>query len=174
MNTKAILKQLFESYPKNGATEGTVAQYFRLLQNIPPDDLQAIVDQCVVECKFLPTIAEIVERHRNITGALAPETAAEQWGQVTRAMREVGYVQTPRFRDPVTAKIISQWGWENLCASDTPMADRAHFLKMYQSIADRQERIDRLTPAARQIAEQRGGLTPIGQVMRLTAGNRDN
>lgn len=164
----SVLRQLAAAYPNSEVTKQTVAVYYRLLSDIPVDELQTIVDQCLHECRFLPTIAELRERHRDLVGGgLAIETAAEQWGQVVKAMREVGNWGNPNFTNPITAKVVSAMGWRDLCASENPMADRAHFLKMYQAIADRQEKIGRLTPASRQLAEQRGGLKPIHEILQL-------
>lgn len=54
-----VLKQLFAAYPTTNVGEDTVAVYVRLLQDIPSAALQQSVDQCILECSFLPSVAEI-------------------------------------------------------------------------------------------------------------------
>ena len=50
--TAFVLKQLFAAYPNTQVPDGTVAIYMRLLQDIPLDELQVVVDQCIAQCKL--------------------------------------------------------------------------------------------------------------------------
>lgn len=75
MDTLNILQQLFEAFPNNKATEATAAVYYRLLRDIPADQLQAIVDAAISTSKFLPTVAELKTMRRTLGLAM---TAAER------------------------------------------------------------------------------------------------
>lgn len=146
-----VLKQLFMAYPNSRIEEATVAVYVRLLSDIPPSELQTVVDQAIVECTFLPTVAELRQRHRALTHTLLAPTAADGWGEVEREIRRIGRYGTPHFDDPLTARVVAMMGWLNLCNSETPGVERAHFLRMYESLANRQESLDRLLPQARRL-----------------------
>lgn len=165
---QSVLKQLFEAYPNTkNVTEGTVAMYVRQLAQFEPDELQAVVDQCVSDYKFLPSIAELKEAYRNMSGDLSKPTAIEAWEEVLFHFRRTGYTGTPQFENPITARVISGMGWQQLCISQDQMADRAHFIRSYNAIAERDEKIERLTPMARQLAEKNGGLQPVRNFLPL-------
>ena len=160
--TELMLSKLFASYPNTKVGEMTVITYAERLQRIPVGELRTVIDQCLEECKYLPTIAELFERWHLITRRIDVPTAAEAWGSVTNAIRGVGLWGIPKFKDPLVEHMVALMGWEYLCRSEDQMADRAHFLKMYDSIVQRNEQIQRLTPEARHLAEERTGLKPIG------------
>ncbi len=171
---RGVLKQLFSAYTNSQATAETVAVYGRLLSDIPPADLQTVIDQCLAECKFLPTIAEIRERYTALTKSLGALSAAEAWGLVTGQIRAIGSWGAPYFDDPLTARVVEMMGWLNLCQSENQMADRAQFMRMYQEIRDRHDRIDNLLPQARAMLEAHTGqdLKHItGQVAKRLAMN---
>lgn len=158
---------LMESYPNNKATEATIANYVRLLQDIPLADLQTSIDQCMATCKFLPTIAEIREQWRGLTMALSQQTASDAWGDVQREILQTGYIGTPKFDNPVTAIVVRNMGWHNICASDKPGVDRRQFMDMYEQYMARNESFSKLLPEAREFAEQRQpGLRALGDSVR--------
>ncbi len=159
---RAILKQLVAAYPHAEATRETTAVYDRLLSDIPPADLQTVVDQAIAECKFLPTIAELRERWHSLTRGLGQPSATEGWNEVLEQIRTVGYIGTPQFSNAITARVVKAMGWRELCASENVIADRAHFMRMYEQIAARGEQVQRLLPQALDMAQRHnGGLTHI-------------
>lgn len=180
-----VLKQLFAAYPGNKATEGTVAVYVRFLQDIPTNELQAVVDQCIVESEFLPTIAKIKEMHRQMHSAVSPDLAAQGWLSVQKALRDPAtYSPTPegpmpKFRDPLVAKAVEALGWHNLRLSENAMADRAQFLKFYGMFANSEAGEQRLSPEfkqLREVAQERegfGGLRQIGTVLNGVHGGEN-
>lgn len=164
---RPVLKQLFEAYPNNKASEGTVAMYYRLLQDIPPDDLQMAVDQCIASSRFLPTIAELRETWHSLTRTLGQQSAAEAWADVEQQIRETGYIGSPQFDNPTTAAVVKSMGWRNICASEQPYVERAQFMRMYDQWVQRNANVQRLLPQAREFAEQRQpGLRRLGDVMK--------
>lgn len=159
-----ILAQLFSAYANAKIDEGTVAVYTRLLRDIPPADLQAVVDQCIAESKFLPTVAEIRERYHALTRTMGTLTASDAWGQVKAEIRRIGSWGVPEFDDPVIAKVVRNMGWLELCTSESPEGvDRAQFERAYNEIVNRGEQVQKLLPGAREMVEKRiaGGLQHI-------------
>lgn len=152
-NTAFVLKQLFAAYPNAQVHEGTVAMYYRLLQDIPVEQLQVVVDECVATHKFLPTVAEVREKYYDLAGAMLEQSAAEAWGSVELAIRRVTRYGTPRFKDPRVAKVVEMMGWQELCNSDKPAVDRAQFMRMYAEVAEREQKVERLLPQGRAMLE---------------------
>lgn len=54
-----ILQQLFAAYPTVQIGEHTIAVYMRRLAEIPPAELQVVVDRAIDTMKFPPTVAEL-------------------------------------------------------------------------------------------------------------------
>jgi hypothetical protein len=174
MTVQSILKQLFAAYPNVEVADGTVAMYLRLLADIPTEDLQTVVDQCIAELKFLPTIAEIRERHRTLTRTLAAPTWTEAWELLQRAMRECGAANRPTFSsNPVLERAVGIMGWRDMCLSDNLPVIRAQFRDVYNGLVDRTETVDRLLPQARALVDRRTpyGLTAIAALLEARNGN---
>jgi hypothetical protein len=77
---------------------------------------------------------------------LEPE---EAWAFVTRAFTVTGrYRPFPRTH-PLVADVVDALGWETLCNSDNPVADRAHFLQLYRARLERGRRAAAAAPGAR-------------------------
>lgn len=162
MTESSILRQLFSAYPNSQATVETIAVYDRLLGDISPADLQTVVDQAVAECKFLPTVAELRERYHALTRTLGTPSAAEAWGDVQAQIRAVGYVGVPYFASDLTARVVKMMGWRELCASENVVADRAHFMRMYEQMAARADQVQKLLPQSVDMARRHlGGMTHI-------------
>ena len=169
-----VLSQLFSAYVHAKVDDGTVAIYARLLSDIPPCDLQTVVDQAIAECRFLPTVAELRERFHALTRTLGQPSATEAWGEVQAQIRAVGYIGTPYFANDVTAQVVRHLGWRDLCASENAIADRAHFMRMYDQLVERGNSVQKLLPQAREMAERRivGGLQHIsGYLPKLPRDN---
>ena len=66
-----------------------------------------------------------------------------------------GYYQSPEFSTPMIQRAIDGLGgWRAFCAGDNLVADRAHFLKIYEQLLNRrQEEVARLPQVARVIDE---------------------
>lgn len=177
MSDTTILRQLFSAYPNSQATIETIAVYDRLLSDIPAGDLQTVVDQCIAECKFLPTVAEIRERYHGLTRKLGQLTATDAWGIVKTEIRRVGSWGTPEFDDPIIAKVVRNMGWLELCTSEAPEGvDRAQFERAYNELVERGEQVQKLLPQAREMAQARidGGLKHISAYLPAPKPNGDN
>lgn len=183
MNTKTILGKLFATFPNGNATAATVLVYVERLSSIPENELEAVVNQCIDESEFLPTIAKIKEMHRQMHSPVSPDLAAQGWVSVQRAMRDPNTYSptpegpTPRFKDPIVAKAVEALGWHNLRMSENVMADRAQFLKFYQMFANSEMGEQRLSSEYKQLrdgAQEREGLSElkrIGTVINGTNGH---
>lgn len=172
MNTTTILRQLVSAYPNAQASLETIAVYDRLLADIPLGDLQTVIDQCIAECKFLPTVAEIRDRYHALTRTIGQASATEAWQDVLSQIRAVGYIGAPYFANAITAQVVKSMGWRELCTGENMVADRAHFLKMYDQLASRDDQVQKLLPQALDMAQRRAGLQPLAKLLPYT--NRES
>ena len=175
MTITTILRQLFAAYPSVQATPETIAMYVRLLSDIPPDELQTVVDQAVATCRFLPTIAELRDMRHSLQHANRL-TWADAWDSVQREIKRIGSYGTPHFDDALTERAVKAMGWKALCASENPATDRAQFRDMYNALAGREESVQKLLPQAREYAERsaggNGGLVSVGRLLGVNGGGK--
>jgi hypothetical protein len=152
--------------------------YARMLKDIPLPTLTVAVDQLCVENKFLPSVAEIREKARVLTSPKDVLTAGEAWGFVVKRMKKYGIYDQypPRPRPPIEHPYIEDavaaiGGWYDLCTSENQVADRAHFMKIYDQLVARREADERLLPASRELKQLNRGQPLIAQLVRKKDGN---
>lgn len=177
MNLRTIVSQLFASYPNVTINDLTIAAYLDWLKRIPPKDIEATIAQVMIDSPvFLPPAPQLFATWQRLAQPDIP-TAAEGWASVSKALKEVGSWGTPNFTNPITAQVVKAIGWKTLCASEDEMADRAHFLKMYDSIAKRQtDTMRQLPETQRMIAnhqELREITGMIAQARQITQRERE-
>lgn len=141
------------AYPNVQISDVTVEVYITMLQDVPLDILTVSVQQCMAESEFLPTVAKIRDKALALSKPVAPEPL-EAWGIVLKAIDKYGFYRSPEFADPVIAKAVECIGWQTLCSSENPVADRAHFSKVYEGVLRQAENDRRMLPQARQIYQQ--------------------
>lgn len=145
--------------------------YTLTLADIGDDDLRAGALRHVNESNWFPKISEL----RKASAKLAnPEhlDPAEAWEQVCKAIPRYGITIAgmdgagiPPFDDPLTEAVVRQFGWNNLCLSENPIADRARFIEAYErQVARSYQR------AALPAGLQNGALASARRVDQLTAG----
>ena len=159
--TYAVLVVMFTAFPNSNATPETIIIYAKRLADIPLNELEAIVNQCIDECEFLPTIAKIKEMHRQMLSDISVDKGAEGWLAVQRAMLDpVNYTPepnsfVPKFKDPIVRKVVEAMGWWNLRTSENQMADRSQFLRFYESFTRRELANERLSAEYKQLRDMR-------------------
>jgi hypothetical protein len=141
------------AYPNTQVSRETIKVYESMLRDIPLDVLTASVQQCMAESEFMPTVAKIRNKALELSRPVAPEPL-EAWGIVLKAIDKHGFYQSPQFDDPIIAKAVDCIGWQSLCSSENPVADRAHFSKVYEGLLRQAENDRRMIPQARQIHQQ--------------------
>ena len=61
-------------------------------------------------------------------------TAAEAWEEVSRLVNTVGPYRAPVYSCDTVKRAAQAIGWRQLCEGDNPEADRAHFMRIYDSM----------------------------------------
>lgn len=81
--------------------------------------------------------------------AESPYLAADEaWAHVVASITRVGRNRPFPDTHPLVAELVRAMGWGELCDSQNQMADRAHFLRLYEARLERARRGDAATPGA--------------------------
>lgn len=140
-----ICSSNYKNWPEPDKAEMMLALWTKMLSDTEYFVAEAAIEKFLAESVYPPTIADIRARIADLT-VFREKTAIEAWGDVCQAIRKYGYYQQKEAMDSlsaVTAKVVRSLGYSTLCMSDNEMADRAHFLKVYDTLAKR-EREDAL------------------------------
>ena len=84
---KAIT-MLFGSFGQSNDAE-RMAIYVEMLNDIPADVLDKVCKKAILECKFLPSVAELVQSARNFIGDMtgnSTPTWEEAWKEIEHEM----------------------------------------------------------------------------------------
>jgi len=119
------------------------------LKDIEPDVFRAAILKVTSDEEFV-SIRAIRESANSIT-APPLKTGIEAWEEVLSEVRAVGSYGFPHFDDRMTARIVAGIGWRNICLSEETMIERAHFIRAYESAADREHNESRQTPYVKEI-----------------------
>lgn len=151
------------AFPQANLSEATVAVYVAALVPMTYRDGNLAVQRCVRECKWLPTVSEILDRIVQVT--LSLPSAEEAWAEVHGIVKEWGYSMLPRYRDgvlsefsgwssPVVWAAVEAVGWRRICLSgeDQGFIHR-DFIRAYDSFGRRADEYVRL-----------GGIMPLAAI----------
>lgn len=73
-----ILAPMYAQYFQVTVPAEAQAVYIDMLRDIAPDKLAACVRQCMAECKWIPTVAEIRERYEEARQPMPPRIIGEE------------------------------------------------------------------------------------------------
>ena len=135
-------------------------------------DLDAVVAKAAIikvcrESKFFPSVAQIVAAAQELDPRTEKlPTAAEAWEEVVQLIRDFGPYRAPLYSCDTLKRAVRAIGWQQLCMGENPEADRAHFLRLYESMRSRY-REDREN-------EKVLALSGMGAVIKALAGGLSN
>jgi hypothetical protein len=119
----------------------TMTTYRQMLMDLDYVLANAALARLIGSTKFMPTVAEIRDTALSLSKT-EQVAGGEAWGSVLKAIAREGAYRMPGtdfvFLDPVTAKCVAALGWQNLCLSDNPVAERARFIELYDKLAGRE------------------------------------
>ena len=131
-------------------------------------DLDAVVAKAAIikvcrDSKFFPSVAQIVAAANELDprNERLP-TAAEAWEEVERLIQSLGPYRAPKYSCDTVKRAVRAIGWLQLCLGENPEADRAHFLRLYESMRSR-HREDRENEKVLE-------LSGMGEVVRALTG----
>ena len=125
----------------------------QLLTDIDGGVLKASSLQHISESKWFPSVAELRDIAARI---LYPrrQGAVEAWGEVQRQFHHPGRYGEPQFSDPITAEVVAQLGWQELCDSEMQAADRKNFVECWNALAQREKADAIMLPQVREVMMQ--------------------
>ena len=116
------------------------AIYTKVLGDIPNEILSKAVKKLLLESKFLPSIAEIVESSRSLLGTADDANRVrewdEAWAEIENAMYSTPDGHTPVFSRPEIAQVVANFGWQALreCKARDFTIVRAQVRQMYENV----------------------------------------
>ena len=138
----ALVVLASSSYPsmQSKDPQPIVSAWSLMLADIPLEILQAAVLKVCRESEFFPSVAQIVAA----AAELDPRneklpSAAEAWEEVEQQICAAGIYKSPVFSSDLVRRAARAIGWLQLCSSENPAADRAHFLRLYESMKNKRK-----------------------------------
>jgi len=125
--------------------------WYALMGDLPYDVCAVAIKKYMLTNKFPPTVAEIRELATNVVNG-DPLTWGESWERALAAVRKYGSynkLDALNSLDPLTRKCVESIGYMELCMSENIMVERAHFQKVFEVFAKR-EQTDKQIPLALQ------------------------
>lgn len=128
---------LSAAFPTPAWPQQTLEVYRDMIADLDAGAASAAVRAWVLANRERPSVADIRDATRKQLDAagITPHEVDpdEAWGFVVRCMSSIGsYRPFPADKYPEVAAIVQRMGWETLCRSDNPEADRAHFLRLFE------------------------------------------
>lgn len=162
MDRKDLLKLIgicsanYRNWPEQGKEQITIALWERMFADVDYRHAQLAIEKFIVESQYPPTIADIRQR---IVDIAMPnqQSGIEAWAEVMQSIRKFGlYAQEKAMESlsPLTRKVVQSIGFRSLCMSENEMADRAHFLKIYDQLIERERKSNLLFEHTRQGIQQ--------------------
>ncbi len=143
-----LLAVLAAAYPKFEVDDVKVQVWYEMLGDLEYSVVNIAIKKLIMQNTFPPAIAEVRKAAIEISSPRGL-TAAEAWGEVVKAVRNYGYYQEKEAMasmSPITAQVVRYMGWREICLSEEPEILRAHFLKMYDQVAAREQEKQLLSP----------------------------
>lgn len=130
--------------------------WFALMGDLPYNVCNVAIQKYMLTNKFPPTVAEIRELASTITNG-DPLTWGESWEQALHAVRRYGsYNEAAALEslDYITRKCVENIGFKTLCMSENIMVERAHFQKIFDVYAKREQANKQIPLALQQAISQ--------------------
>lgn len=163
----SLLLGIKAAYPNHKVLEdkASIEMWYRLLKDIPYQQLAVAIQTHIATNKFPPSIAEI----REASILRDKKDWGEGWGIVQYAIRRYGqYRETEalnyiRREDETAYQVIKRLNFKEVCNSENSMTDRANFRMMYENAEEINQHQSKLPQG---LKDQRQELMN-NQIMRL-------
>lgn len=128
----ALMVKLAAAFPTARLTEATIRVYARALSDLTYPQLHQIFGRAVRECKFLPSVAELL----SYVSATADDAALLAWTALSQAASRVGLYASLEIEDRCAAEALRQvfGSWPHYCSLDSAAVNqrRGEFLAAYR------------------------------------------
>lgn len=133
-----VLAVLGAAYPGFDMSEFTAEVYVKMLSDLEPEELTQAAYYHMMNSRFFPTIAELRQATieiRRLNGDYP--LAIEAWGMVLEEIPRVHSYGSPDLPD-LAMRVVRGLGWREICNTTDLDLMRAHFLKHYDQLLDRE------------------------------------
>ena len=120
--------------------------FYTFLNDLKDDDFLRAVSEIISTQKEIYPGTHVVGLIREKAWVDKNITAGEAWAEVRGLIGKVGSYGYPKFSSRAIDKAVSAVGWRDMCLSENIMIERAHFLKIYDSIVKREEESQMMLP----------------------------
>ena len=161
----ALVVLASSSYPsmQSKDPQPIVSAWSLMLADIPLEILLAAVLKVCRESEFFPSVAQIVAAAEELDPRNEKlPSAAEAWEEVEKLIIQFGPYRAPQYSCDTVRRAVRAIGWLQLCCSENPAADRAHFLKLYESMRSKHKEQKEI--------EQVMKIAGVGDLIRALAG----
>lgn len=136
-----VMLILTQAFPSNKIEGGTVAVYNKALIDIADHALVIAAQECIANCKFFPTVAEIRDRaYQHESRAMDLPSPEEAWAEVQNQARKVGNYGFPTFsHDIIREALYAVGGWYHICVEANHEVVRPQYMRIYQSMLNRRK-----------------------------------
>lgn len=137
---KAAYPKFYANLTRDGAMQ-IIELWSAMFINDDVEYVKTALLKHIATNAFPPAIADIRKAMLFVTDANENDLG-EAWGEVMRAVRNFGYIREKEALESLkstTRRAVESMGWQNICASENLMADRAHFLRIYEAIEKREK-----------------------------------
>lgn len=148
--------------------------WYDLLKDIPTQVMGIVIKKHLATSPFAPKICDIRQLVTEVTTEPSKDPA-EAWGEVTKAIQRYGSYNEATALESMsetTRKVVIAMNYRELCLSENQMADRAHFIKLYEQHSNRQKR-DKALPLGLQ-SEIKQLTTELADKMALLPGGKEH
>ena len=172
---KLLVKGMKAVYPQPTfiPDQDAFNMWFALLGDLSYEVCSIAIKKYMLTNKFPPTVADIRELTTTIQNG-DPLTWGESWERALNAVRRFGsYDKAAAMNslDPLTRKCVENIGYLELCRSENIMVERAHFQRIFEIYAKREQTQQKLPPALQQAISQLQIKGIDGKPLQIGAGN---
>jgi len=111
--------------------------YWTFLQDLSNEGFSSAISKIVTSEKDIYPGTNMIALIRDKALNTNKITGGEAWAEVLRQISSIGSWGQPKFKDELISKAVAGVGWKDMCMSENIMVERAHFLKIYDSLEKR-------------------------------------
>ena len=114
----------------------TITLWATMLYDTPYEIAEKAIRKILMtSCKFWPAVSEIIDTIKGFGEDKLP-SPEEAWLEV---VKKVNRYKTPEWSCPEIGQAVTAIGYLNICDSETPGVERAHFMRIYEAYKHRSE-----------------------------------
>lgn len=137
--TAQVLAMLASAYPHIKITKETAEMYHDVLHDLEMGQC-VFASRSIVRCsQFFPSASEIRRTVLMELNLLSP-LPIEAWGEVVGVASSQGLTKYHEWSHATIDEAVKAIGWREICVAENQGVLRAHFLKLYDSLAQKNDR----------------------------------